>query len=40
MSKQLDELGGSCIIEGVKGRRESDYDGYEDYYTGKRMDGI
>ena len=32
MSKQLDELGGSCIIEKVHNkRRDTDYDGYNDY---------
>lgn len=31
MSKELDELGGSCIIDKVHGRRDTDYDGYNDY---------
>lgn len=32
MSKKLDELGGSCIIPKVYNkRRDTDYDGYNDY---------
>jgi hypothetical protein len=32
MSKELDELGGSCIIPNVHNkRRNTDYDGYNDY---------
>ena len=32
MSKKIDELGGSCITPKVKNkRRETDYDGYNDY---------
>ena len=32
MSKLIDELGGSCIIENVDNkRRDTDYDGYNDY---------
>ena len=32
MAKNIDELGGSCIIEKVNNkRRETDYDGYNDY---------
>ena len=32
MAKGIDELGGSCIIENVDNkRRDSDYDGYNDY---------
>ena len=30
--KAIDELGGSCIIDlDVRGRRGTDYDGYNDY---------
>lgn len=32
MRKQnLDAFGGSCIIDKVHGRRDTDYDGYNDY---------
>lgn len=32
MSKEIDELGGSCIIPKVHNkRRDTDYDGYNDY---------
>ena len=32
MAKNIDELGGSCIIENVNNkRRDTDYDGYNDY---------
>jgi hypothetical protein len=32
MSKELDELGGSCIIPKVHNkRRDTDYNGYNDY---------
>lgn len=32
MAKDIDELGGSCIIEKVNNkRRDTDYDGYNDY---------
>ena len=32
MAKKIDELGGSCIIEKVENkRRDTDYDGYNDY---------
>lgn len=32
MAKKIDELGGSCIIEKVHStRRDTDYDGYNDY---------
>ncbi len=31
MSKELDELGGSCIIPIAHKRRYTDYDGYNDY---------
>lgn len=34
MSKQIDELGGSCIIPNVYNkRRDTDYDGYNDYQS-------
>jgi len=33
MSKELDELGGSCIIPNVHNyTRDTDYDGYNDYH--------
>ena len=32
MSKKIDELGGSCIIPKANNkRRDTDYDGYNDY---------
>lgn len=32
MSRKIDELGGSCIIPKVHNkRRDTDYDGYNDY---------
>ena len=32
MSRSLNEFGGSCIIEKVQNkRRDTDYDGYNDY---------
>lgn len=32
MANKIDELGGSCIIEKVNNkRRNTDYDGYNDY---------
>lgn len=34
MSKKIDELGGSCIITNVRNkRRDTDYDGYNDYQS-------
>jgi hypothetical protein len=27
----IDDLGGSCIIDTVRGKRSDDYDGYNDY---------
>ena len=30
--KELNELGGSCITPKVHKRRETDYDGYNDYH--------
>ena len=33
MSKEIDELGGSCIIPNVqKYTRDTDYDGHNDYH--------
>ena len=32
MAKKIDELGGSCIIPKARNkRRDTDYDGYNDY---------